>query len=242
MKRKLALLNLALVAVLVWIGFRFRAVNTAARERESAVLAKRIPRQTYPPLPAPPTVQPLVAGNYLNLATRMLLAKDRNPNVIIDPEPVQEKPKMPPLPVAHGLMLFGDPGIIMSERPGAVQRTYRKGEKIGAFKLLAFDNKHVVFDWNGEKVDRTLDELLEKTPSPIQDPAASASAANAPVASVASQQTSNAQPLGPGADVGGGIRACQANDSLPAGAVQGGYRKVEVATPFGRSCRWEPVR
>jgi hypothetical protein len=240
MKRRLMALNLVLIAILGALEVRFQQVRNHVRERETRVLGQKVPAQKYPPLPAAPAVPPVVAANYLDVAQRMVMARDRNPAVIIDPEPVKVKPPMPALPVAQGLMMIGEPAIIMTEKPGAQQRTYHKGDKIGAFKLLAFDADRVVLDWDGEKVERKLEDLLEKTPAPSASgggPAAPAAAA-APPPSAASAPT----PLGPGVDIGGGYHGCQANDSTPSGTVQNGMRKVEVVTPFGKSCRWEPVK
>ena len=45
----------------------------------------------------------------------------------------------------------------------------------------------------------------------------------------------------PGIDVGGGYRGCAASDNAATGTVQNGYRKVMANTPFGATCRWEPV-
>jgi hypothetical protein len=147
---------------------------------------------------------------------------------------------MPALPAFYGLMTgFGDPGIILSERPGAAQRTYRAGEQVGPFKLVAFDNSYITLDWDGTKIERRLDELVAKAPAPAP-PAAPAAATPAPAAAPAANVASS--PLGPGIDVGGGFYACQPNDSTPSGTVQGGLRKVEVQTPFGKSCRWEPAK
>lgn len=241
MKRRLFFMNLLLLALLAYTGIRFRQVQNDVREREARVLGQTIAPEKYPPLPPAPPVTPLVGANYLDVAQQMLMSKDRNPNVIIDPEPPKEKPVMPPLPVAHGLMLLGEPGIILSERPGAAQKTYRKGEQIGPFKLLGFDANNVVMDWNGETVERKLEDLLAKGPAP-DAAVASGSAPGAAPQPIAPAPAVEPQPLGPGADIGGGIRACQANDSLPSGSVQGGFRKIEVATPFGKSCRWEPAR
>ncbi len=240
MRRKLFLLNIALIALLAALGLRFQQVRTAAQEREARVLGQKIEPTKYPPLPAAPPVPPIVAANYIDVATHMLMARDRNPNVIIDPEPVKEKPKMPPLPVVQGMLNFGgDPSLIMSDKPGAPQKTYHQGEKVGAFKLVAFDSEHVVLDWEGEKVERKLDDLLEKTPPPA---AGSATSAPAGAAVAATAPPPTATPQGPGVDIGGGYKGCQPNDSTPTGTVQNGLRKVEIATPFGRSCRWEPAK
>lgn len=239
MRRKLWLLNLALAALLAVLFVRFRQVNESARQREARVLGQKTEARKYPPLTPAPAVAPLVAANYLDVAQRMLMSRDRNPNVIIDPEPVKVKPAMPALPVVQGLMDFGEPGLIMTEKPGAAQKTYHKGEQVGAFKLVAFDSRRVVLDWDGEKVEKSLEDLLEKAPPPGAAGAGAGPGAAAPaIANAAPAPTAQ----GPGVDIGGGYHGCVANDSTPSGTVQNGLRKVEAATPFGKSCRWEPVR
>ncbi len=242
MTRKLMLLNIVLVAMLAFLYVRFRQVSDAGAEREQRVLAQKVVPQKYPPVPALPIVAPVVGANYLDVAQRMVLARDRNPNVIIDPEPVKEKPVMPALPVVQGLMMLSEPGIIMTEKPGAGQKTYHPGEKVGAFKLVAFDSNKVVLDWNGEVVERKLEELLEKTAPPAAGSGAVPVAGSAPPPAVSSTVNQPATtPQGPGVDIGGGYRGCSTNDSTPSGTVRDGLRKIEINTPFGRSCRWEPA-
>ena len=240
MKRKLMALNLALIAMLVVVAYRFRQVHDAGEQREARVLGQHLPNKKYPALAPIPPVPSAVAANYLDVAQRMLLARDRNPNVIIDPEPVKQKPPMPPMPVVHGLMTLGEPGIILSEKPGAEQRTYHAGDKVGPFKLIAFDSNTVELDWDGEKVDKKLQDLWEKTAAP----AAGGAAGNTPPppSSVSAASAPAQSPLGPGVDIGGGFKSCQPNDSIPSGTVQNGLRKVELQTPFGKSCRWEPAK
>jgi hypothetical protein len=241
LRRKLQLLNLVLIALLTVVGFRFHQVWVDARAREQRVLNVRVKPEPAVMLPPLPPYTPVVAMNYLDVAQKMLLSKDRNPNVIYDPPaPPPPPPPMPALPQFYGLMMFGSPAIILSDKPGT-QKAYRPGEKVGPFTLVAFDHTRVTFDWDGKKVERRLDELVAKNPPPsaanTQNVPAAAAAAPAPPA--ASISTS---PLGPGADIGGGYRACQPNDATPSGTVKDGLRKVEVATPFGKSCRWETVK
>jgi hypothetical protein len=242
--RKLILLNLALVALLAFLYVRFRQVSASVAEREQRILGQKVAPQKYPPVPVLPVVGPVVGANYLDVAQRMVMARDRTPNVIIDPEPVKEKPVMPPLPVVQGLMMLTDPGIIMTEKPGAGQKTYHPGEKVGAFKLVAFDSNRVVLDWNGEMVERKLEDLLEKTAAPTPGSSTGpVSGGAAPGPAVSSTVNPPAvAPQGPGVDIGGGYRGCAQNDSTPSGTIRDGLRKVEITTPFGKSCRWEPAK
>lgn len=240
MKRKLLALNLILIGMLGLVWYRFQQTRQAAAQREAQVLGERVPNKRFPALAPIPPVPPAVAGNYLDVAQRMLLARDRNPDVIIDPEPVKVKPPLPPMPVVHGLMTLGEPGIILSEKPGAEQRTYHAGDKVGPFKLVAFDSSTVQLDWDGEKVNKRLQDLWEKGEAPA--PGGAAGAAPPPPSSVSTANAPAPSPLGPGIDIGGGFKSCQANDSTPSGTVQDGLRKVVLQTPFGRSCRWEPAK
>ena len=132
-------------------------------------------------------------------------------------------------------MLFGDPSIILSEKAGAPQKIYRAGDHVGDFTLVSFDNNHIVLDWDGESVDRPINALMAKIEGEPGGAAKRATSAPPPPKPVATS-------LGPGADLGAGYRACQPNDSNGSGAVVDGYRKVETATPFGKSCRWEVAK
>jgi hypothetical protein len=48
--------------------------------------------------------------------------------------------------------------------------------------------------------------------------------------------------LGPGDITGFGFKLCQPNDSAPEGSIVGGFRKTLITTPFGKACRWDPVK
>jgi len=241
LKRKLILLNLVLVALLVAVGARYWRVNGEARLRERNVLNVTVNPEKAVMLPPVPALAPVSAVAYIDVAQKMLFARDRNPNVIIDATPPPPVPIMPALPGFYGLMTgFGDPGIILSERAGGPQKIYRAGDTIGAFKLLAFDNRKIVLDWDGEKVERRLDELIVK--ALVQSAASNTPTGGAAAAPPAAQVITNPLPLGPGAEIPGGNRACQANDSTPGGTVTGGMKKVEVQGMFGKSCVWEPVK
>ena len=242
MKGKLQLLNVVLLALLIVVGFRIRQVWRDAREREARTLHVQVPFEKAVPLMPLPPFAATSGIAYVDVAQKMLFSRDRSPNVIYDPPaPAPPPPPMPALPTFHGLMKFRTPGIILSENAGAPQKTYHAGDQVGAFKLVAFDDAHLTLDWEGKKVERDLEELVDKAAA-----AAVNNVQNVPKASQNTQapapQNIAPQPLGPGVDIGGGYRGCQANDSTPTGTVQGGLRKSEVATPFGKSCKWEPVK
>jgi hypothetical protein len=151
---------------------------------------------------------------------------------------------MPPLPAAHGFMNLGEPTILLSERPGAAQKGYRVGDTIGAFKLLALSGSEIVFEWDGQKVVRPLEELLAEgvKQAPAQSPERSTPAPQPAATSTLTTVTPPASVSGPGAPITAEIKACQAGDTSPPGTIVAGLKKVVNETPFGKACRWEPVK
>jgi hypothetical protein len=238
LKKKLVWLNLALLALIVLAGWRARQAWLEAERREQAVL-----RATLKPLPPPPlaplaAVEPLAAVAYEEVAQKMLFTPDRNPTVVI--EPAKPKP-MPPLPVAYGVMNFGDgPIAVLGEKANAPHRAYKPGETIGEFKLLSASGTELVFEWEGQRIARKVEELRQRASGDRGggDTAHTGTPAPPPQASI---QVVQERPLGPGEAVSG-VRTCQPGDSMPPGTVVEGFRKVVSVTPFGRVCRWEPVQ
>ena len=244
MTRKLIALNIALVVAIVLLGFELRYEVLSARTHERGFLSGRVKSAASAPLAPLPKPEPVQAAAYATVAEKNLFSKDRNPNVILDPVvPPPQKP-VPPFPVARGVMLWDGvpPTVVLSERTGGTQHGYHPGDSIGEWKIVAVDNQYLSLEWDGKQFKKRLDELLDKTtlsgpdapPSPTQQQQAAATPAPAPPAAQAAS--------GPGADVGGGFKACVAGDTTPAGAVVNGMKKVVTATPFGSGCQWEPAK
>jgi hypothetical protein len=244
LKRKLWLLNTILLACIAVGGYRLREQWRAARSREQAFLSQRASAgpAVSTSIPAPPAV---TAANYLDVAQKMLFSRDRNPNVEIEPPP-PPKP-MPPLPKAHGVMLLSDPPTaILSEKSGAAQKSYRPGDKIGQFKVVEVTTTEIEFEWEGKRVRRALEELADKGP-PVQaaaavEPGAAAPASPAPAGPTANVIGSNSSDSQAGPNNSSQPRPCDPSDSSPEGTVQNGMKKVFSNTPFGRICRWDPVK
>jgi len=137
LKRKLWLLNFALIAVIAAGGWRLRKEAHDFQARKRATFGARVPVPAPPP-PPPATPPPAVkAASYLEIADKMLWSKDRNSQVIPDPPKPPEKPKpLPPLPSVYGVMNLDGPIVMMSEKSGARQRGIRPGEKIGEFMQI----------------------------------------------------------------------------------------------------------
>jgi hypothetical protein len=242
LRRRLWLVDLALLVLVVLAATALRQRWADGRGREEALL-KRIVPVPGPPVIAPlPKQAPSTAAQYLEVAEKMVFSRDRNPTVILDPPAPPPPPKpMPQLPTAYGVMDLGDgPTAILREKPGAEHRGYRAGEKIGEFKVVAFNNVEIVLEWEGKYVRKNLQELADHQPTVQQQaPAEPQQSAAAPAQP---QMTNVSAPKGPGTDMGNSTRACVPGDNTPAGTVQDGLRKVINKTPFGESCRWEPVQ
>jgi len=233
---KLLLLNLLLLAGLVLIGRELRSNWRAARAREEAMRAKQVKPPAPPPVTQAVAPQPVVAAGYIDVAQQTLFAKDRNPNVVVE----QEKPKpVPAFPKLYGVMNLGDGVLAILSDGRTRQKPYRPGDQVGEFKLSEIQADSLVFEWDQKKFPKKFSELQDRAAEPASAVESTPRQAAAPVTPAA--PATPAKP-GPGPDMGGGLSACNANDASPAGTVVDGKRKVITESPFGKVCRWEPVR
>ena len=242
MRRKLLLLDIALALLVVYAGWHLRQTWQAAKQRETATLSRRVPPAPEPPHRALPPSPPVVAGTYADVVQKMLFDRSRNPAVPIE-LPAAPPPKpMPPLPVYHGQMnIGGGLTVIMSADAASPHQGLEIGDTIGQFKLVDVNTEEITLEWDGQRIRKSLKELQEHG-APAQQVAAAAQPV-APIPTAAPAAPAQPQsPQGPGQEIGGGVRACQPNDSNPAGTVMDGYRKATFTSPFGTSCRWDPVR
>jgi hypothetical protein len=248
LKRKLFALNLLLAALLGAAGWQIRERWRLAREREQAVLAQQVPPAPAPEVPELPKVAPVPAASYLEVAQGMIFSRDRNPNVVVEEKPPEP---VPPFPFAYGVLDFGGgPTVFMSEKAGAPQKSYRVGDMVGPFKIAALTRDEITLEWKDKTFQKPLAELKPKpseaeraataaAPPPVEAPKVQSVAPDEVLANAQKQMSSDGAP---GINVGAQVRACAPGDNSPPGTIQGGYRKVVTATPFGQSCRWEPVR
>lgn len=244
MKRKVILLNLALAALAGGLGWtlRQRWIEGQARERAIFVAAaRRMALLPPPPLIAPKTVAP---AEYLEVAQKTLFSKDRNPNVIVEPEKPKPEPPMPALPAYYGQMTLFDPVVFLA-LGGANQKSYHPGNQVGPFELVGFDRDKITLSWNGKTVERKLEELTPKEPVPqvAQAPVAQAAAPATPqVKSIGSAPESNSDKGPMGVDMGANFFGCKTGESSANGTVINGYKKVIVRGLMGESCHWEQVK
>lgn len=245
MTRKLVFLNLVLIAMLGAAVYQIQERLAEARKRESALAAMRIPVAPTPQIPRVDPVAPVTAANYIDVAQKMIFSRDRNPNVIVEEKPPEPTPAFP---IVFGYFDLGaGPTVFMIEKPGAQQKSYHIGNNVGPFKIAALNATDITLEWKDKKFEKKLSELKAK---PSDQPAQQA-AARPDAPKPEAIQAKSDEELGkirekqadglPGINVGASARMCAPGDSAPAGTVQGGFRKVVNATPFGQSCRWEPV-
>jgi hypothetical protein len=242
MNRRLILLNAVLVVVLMYGGVQLRNEYRAAKARAATVgRQSRIQPVAAPPFAPLPPDPAVMATGYNFIAQKFLFHPSRDPNVAHDPPPAPPPPPPPPpmpeLPRYHGQMNLGDgPMALVVEHPGMAEKALKAGDSIGQFKMLDVNTNEITFQWTttGETVRRSLRELSDHSPVAAAQPAAAGPVAPPPPAAQV--------PLGPGELTPQGMKTCQPNDSTPDGTVTGGFRKVSIAGPFGKTCLWEPVK
>jgi hypothetical protein len=239
LKRKLIALNLALVATICVSAWRLREGWLAARERDRAILQAHLkPQPPPPPIPRTPA-RPVAATSYATIAEKMLFSKDRNPSVVVEVAPPPKAKPMPPMPVLYGIMNLADgTTAIMGEKTGAEHQGIRPGDKVGEFTLVAVNNDEITLEWEGKDVTKRIDELIDRGAPQPQVPVTPSTAQRTQQSAPAPVKPASPEP---GVDVGNRIKACQPGDSSPPGTTSGGFKKVVTPTPFGDSCRWEPL-
>jgi hypothetical protein len=239
LRRKLIALNAALALLIGAACWQLRVQWRVAKRHEKEVLGRSLKPAGAQPYTPPSVPQPVVPAQYLDVATKNLFSKDRNPNVILEPPPPPPPPKpMPPLPVLKGILNIDGVTAIMSENNKATQKEVRPGESIGEFKLLAVNNQEIVLEWEGKEVRKPVAELFDRS---IPEPAAAAPAASAPAAPAPSAPAAQVK-SGPGTDIGAGRKSCIPGDTSPAGTIVDGLKKITWDTPFGKGCAWESPR
>jgi len=251
--RKLILLNVVLLALAGWLFWMLRVKWVELHEHEHTVLALSPEVRKRLMIPSPiPQFRPMTATEYNEVAQKNLFAKDRNPNVILDPPPAPPPPPPPPpmpeLPAYYGTMAFSGDPVVVLKLPKSAQKNYHAGDKVGPFQLVSFNREKVVFEWNGKTVERKPEELKEKEQAP---PEAAAPPPQAPLASgnnggsarSIGGATSDAAKVSEvlGADNGNNVRQCTKGDTSPAGTIIDGYKKRITTNMFGETCMWEKV-
>lgn len=252
MKRRLWLLNIVLLVALILLGHTLRQHWQEAKAHEASVLQKRTPSAPPPPNSPQPMVRRLEPNSYVDVAQKVLFAKDRNPDVIPPPPPPKPAPPpVPPFPVAHGVMIWGDipPTIILSMRGSKDdQRAYRAGDKVGEFQIASIDDRQIVLTWNGQTFAREISELEERD-VPAAAEARPRATRPPPTPAAPTQEAQDVVPeVGPASQRNisqdGRTKTCDQNDPSPVGSIVDGFRKVAVVNPLAPNahfCTWQSV-
>ncbi len=249
MRGRLFLINLLLLACIAGAAMELKKLLEETRKREELVRANSPKLPGAKPVAAAPNVEKTTPANYLDIATRLLFSRDRNP--VVEPPPPPAPPQIPPFPLAYGVLMIGDPPTVMlSESKGKPQKGYRPGDRVGEFKIVAVTGADVTFEWQGKNFTKSLGELADKEASKLlaSAPVQQAAPENAPAAAPAAPAVtslgggSSIDKQGPGQVVTPTMKQCQPGDTTPDGAIVDGYRKINTATPFGFQCRWEKVQ
>ena len=234
----------AALAAVIWTG---TTQWRQAEARRKAILNTPVKAAPVPPAAPAPQPQAPAAVAYADVAEKDLFSKDRNPNIVIEQKPVEEK-KMPPLPTLYGVM--GMPSgaqALIAERKGESGHSVRAGESVGEFKILTLDTQTITFGWNGKEVSRKVDEMMDRSPAEGGGGSAAPAAAPGgpavppPPAVTNSSATGKHGPIQVGTPTDPAYN-CLGNDNSPAGTVDDGFRKTIMQSPFGSMCKWVAVR
>jgi hypothetical protein len=240
----MVLLNILLVAIAAWLVWMVRENWIHESAKESQFLRQSAKEAKTTPAPATPVAPKTSAGDYLDVAQKTLFSKDRNPNVVVEPPPpppAAPPPKpVPPLPVYYGQMNLVEPLIVLSTERSE-QKSYRKGDTVGNFKLLAFDRDTITLEFDDKELKHDLTELAPKAGAPAPQPVVVAAAPAAPAVALGASTAKGADNPSIGVDMGAGYHGCVAGDNSPSGTVVNGYVKRITTGLMGQSCHWEPV-
>lgn len=252
MKARLAILNILLVLGVAAVAWKAKSMHDDSEAKRNATLHVPVKPTVVPPVVHTPKPEAATPAKYNDVAQKNLFAKDRNPQVIIDPPKPPDPPKpMPKLPVVYGVMgLPSGVKAVMSDHSGGASSVVKTGDSIGDFKVLALDLKKVTFEWNDKQVTKNIDDLLDRAgPKDQAGNAVAAAPAPVPAAGVAtiSSEPNRAGPeVKPnptrGVEIGAAgspsMRSCAPGDTTPPGTVVDGYKKIAETNPFGTVCRW----
>jgi hypothetical protein len=251
MNRRLVVLNVALIALAAWLGWTLRQHWLAAQAHERAIFEQAVRNPRF--LPPPPLTPPksVTATEYIDVASKMLFAADRNPNVVIEPpKPAPPPPPMPALPAYFGQMRIGTPTVVLSTASNMAQKSYHVGERIGPFEIVSFDREKIAFKWEDKTVEKKLSDLMVKDAQPElvqQDPTKFPQQSQAQARPQAQSLGGSSSDLGNktdsvlGVDMFEGRRACVPGDTSPAGTIVNGMKKMTPRSLMGNACFWEPV-
>jgi hypothetical protein len=247
LKRKLLILNLALVVLLAAGLVELRLQIRAAQDRYS--IFDDPGAASAAALPTPGQAGVVRPADHMPIVERLLFSPDRNPVVEVE-TPAAEPVKRPELPLLVGLMDFGKgPIALMAAEGGDAAKPVSIGEKVGEYVFRAATAERITLEWQGQTFDVLHSELTGRPAAKARTgavrearaPATRRPAGGAAAAANAAPRESTA--LGGKHNIGRqireGVHAADPKDTAPAGTVYQGYVKRERRTPFGTQAWWE---
>lgn len=244
MKRKLLLLNAALVGALILSAAELKVRYEQARGRDRIFSALAEPKQA-PQAAPPPAPRRLRQGDYLPIVRRHLLTKDRNATIEVIVES-EAPPVQPPLPVLGGLVNFGDGPMALMAANGDAPKWVGVGEEIGDWVLEGVEDEVFSLSWSEGTVEIDQSKLAGAVERPPTAKARGARAAAPPGSSgEASASLSAEKPKGVGgkfnigAEIRPGVHRADPKDDSPEGTESDGFVKVVRRSPFGTTAWWK---
>lgn len=239
-KRKVMLLNAALLACAVWMGWAFYQGRAAGSEALEAAAGDEAPRNRYA-LPADRAVT--AAGS--QVIARNPFSADRN---IIVEEPVATVPAGPPpqLPVVIGTMRLRDHyEALVAEsaaNAGASFKQVKVGDVFAGYTIAEIRDDEIVVERSGQRstinVYLSASSVVRNTARTVPADAAPPGAPAARVESAAAQPTVTTAAAAPAA----------APVQLPSPdpwlkiTVEGNRRRYERTTMFGPQIWYEDIK
>lgn len=256
MKRKLTLLNLALLVLLLAGGFEFNRRIEESRSRYE-ILQRSGDAKEVPAFPAPEASERVRQADFLPVVDRFLFYPDRSATVEVE-APVEKVVARPALPLLSGVMDLGEgPIALMADSSRGFPRPVAVGEKVGEYTFLGFAGDKLKLEWQGEQIEVSQESLAGPEAGGQQSDSRPAKAATKARRSAASRrqtsrsasETKTAQTQADdrktvggryniGTEIRPGVFRADPRDSSPAGTEYEGYRKVVNPTPFGNQSWW----
>ena len=194
------------------------------------------------PLAPPKTVAP---AEYLDVAQKMLFSKDRNPNVIVEPEKPKPEPPMPALPSYYGQMTLFDPVVFLALGAGG-QKSYHPATRWARSSWSLSIVKRSRSPGTERRLSANCRNWFPRSPCRSRRNRPPLSRRRRPLRRRSSR--SEALPIrtptkARWASTWAQIcTAAKPGDTVPNGTVTNGYKKVIVRGLMGDSCHWEQVK
>ena len=254
MRKPITYLNLALLALAVWLAAGISATWRSNHARyEQFVTSPATPWAGVSKAGMPGTGLATVPASYSVLLAHNLFSPDRNNE---QPLPSVSNGR-PPVPLVIGTVNLGSgPVALMAESRQAARGTFRRlkvGDKIGGYRVAEIAEHQVVIEFEGQKTAIDVYESAEN----VRQAAGRTAARPAKPAGTATGQVLTAVPAAPAASSAGSASTpAPGATTAPAGApatssptgdryltvtIEGNRKRYDRVTPFGVQTWYEDL-